>query len=156
MVKGDVTVLHVARGLDGKMVYLVIRQTLPMLKNYLKTAWRNLLRNKAHTAINLSGLSVGLTCGLLILLWLQSELAVDGYHANGVRIYKLYERAYQNNAFTADYDMPAPLWAALEKQIPEIEYAVNTDESAPLRAFRGGNKTAKVAEIGRASWRERV
>ena len=62
---------------------IFMRQTLPMLKNYLKTAWRNLLRNKAHTAINLTGLSVGLTCGLLILLWVQSELAVDSYHVNG-------------------------------------------------------------------------
>jgi hypothetical protein len=116
-----------------------------MLRNYLKTAWRNLLRNKAHTAINLTGLSVGLTCGLLILLWAQSELSVDGYHAHGARIYKLYERAFQNNAFTADYDMPAPLSAALVRQIPGIEYAVNTDELATLHAFRGGNKTAKVA-----------
>ncbi len=69
-----------------------MRQTLPMLKNYLKTAWRNLLRNKAHTAITLNGLSVGLTCGLLIPLWVQSELAIDSYHVNGPELYRVYER----------------------------------------------------------------
>lgn len=116
-----------------------------MLRNYLKTAWRNLLRNKAHTAINLIGLSVGLTCGLLILLWVQSELAVDGYHVNGKRIYKIYEREFQNGVRVADYDMPAPLSEALEKQIPEIEYAANIDEMSTLHALRGGDKTTKVS-----------
>ncbi len=46
-----------------------------MIKNYLKVAWRNLVRNKAHTFINIAGLSDGLACSLcLFLLWVQNEL----------------------------------------------------------------------------------
>jgi len=115
-----------------------------MFTNYLKTAWRHLLRNKAHTIINITGLSVGLTCGLLILLWVQSELDVDGYHVNSVRLYKIYEREYMNNTVTADYDLPAMLAPEIEKRIPEVEFAAGTDEVVDVRTFSAGNKKAKV------------
>ncbi|MBS1501274.1 MAG: hypothetical protein JST32_04385 [Bacteroidetes bacterium] len=53
-----------------------------MIRNCLKVALRNLLKNKAHTFINIACLSVGLACSLLILLWVQSELSVDKFHTN--------------------------------------------------------------------------
>ena len=45
-----------------------------MLKNYIKTAWRNLLNNKFYSAINIAGLTFGLAIGILILIWVQDEL----------------------------------------------------------------------------------
>jgi putative ABC transport system permease protein len=54
-----------------------------MLRNYLSIALRNFWRNKTFSAINILGLALGLTCSLLIFLWVRDEVSVDGYHANG-------------------------------------------------------------------------
>ncbi|MGN8071983.1 ABC transporter permease [Mucilaginibacter sp. SG564] len=60
-----------------------------MLKNYLKTAWRNLLKNKFYSAINIVGLTVGLAIGILILLWVQNELSFDSFHKKAPNIYRM-------------------------------------------------------------------
>lgn len=60
-----------------------------MLKNYLKTAWRNLLKNKFYSAINIIGLTVGLAIGILILLWVQNELSFDSFHKKAPNIYRM-------------------------------------------------------------------
>ena len=56
-----------------------------MLKNYLLVAFRNLWRNKTFSAINIIGLSLGLTCSLLILLWVRDQRSIDTFHANTAR-----------------------------------------------------------------------
>ena len=58
-----------------------------MLKNFFRTAWRNLLANKTFSLINILGLALGLACSLVILLWLQDELDKDRFH--------LYDRKYR-------------------------------------------------------------
>ncbi len=60
-----------------------------MLKNYLKTAWRNLLKNKFYSFINIAGLTAGLVIGVLILLWVQDELSFDSFHKNAGNIYRV-------------------------------------------------------------------
>jgi putative ABC transport system permease protein len=60
-----------------------------MLKNYVKTAWRNLFRNKFYSFINIAGLTAGLAIGILILLWVQDELSFDGFHKNADNIYRV-------------------------------------------------------------------
>ena len=62
-----------------------------MFKNYLTVAVRNLLRNKVYSIINIAGLSVGMACTILILLWVQYELSFDRFHKNADRIYRLTE-----------------------------------------------------------------
>ena len=62
-----------------------------MFSNYIKIAWRNLLRNKSFSVINILGLTIGLACSLLILLWVQDERSVDNFHENGDRLYMIYE-----------------------------------------------------------------
>jgi len=57
-----------------------------MIKNYFLVAWRNLVHNKAFSAINILGLALGMTCSLLILLWVHDERSVDGFHANGPKV----------------------------------------------------------------------
>ncbi len=61
-----------------------------MFKNYLKVTIRNLLKHKTYSLINILGLSVGLACTILILLWVQDELSVDRYHKKGDRIAEAY------------------------------------------------------------------
>ncbi|NUM79340.1 ABC transporter permease [bacterium] len=60
-----------------------------MLKNYLKIAWRNLIRHKGYSLLNISGLSVGIACCLLIVMYVMDELSYDKFHANGERLYRV-------------------------------------------------------------------
>jgi putative ABC transport system permease protein len=60
-----------------------------MISNYIKIAIRNILRHKVYAFINIAGLSVGMACTILILLWVQYELSFDRYHENADRIYRL-------------------------------------------------------------------
>src|SRR5882724_4088411 len=60
-----------------------------MIKNYLKVAWRNLMKNKAFSFINIFGLTVGLTVCLMIFLFIMSEFSVDGFHKKGPNIYRV-------------------------------------------------------------------
>ena len=58
-----------------------------MFRNYLKTAWRNLARYKAYSAINISGLAIGLAVCMLIVLYVGHESSYDQFHKNADRIY---------------------------------------------------------------------
>jgi len=63
-----------------------------MFKNYFKTSWRNLLKNKAHSFINISGLSIGMAVAILIGLWIWDELSFNKYHRNYSRIAQIMTR----------------------------------------------------------------
>lgn len=113
-----------------------------MLKNYFKIAWRNLIKNKSHSFINILGLSVGLACSLLILLWVQNELSMDDFHKNGNRLYTVYERQYYDHKIVGQYNVPGQLSDELKKQIPEIQFASN--EAWPSwNTFQLGEKIIK-------------
>ena len=115
-----------------------------MFKNYFKIAWRNLVKNKAHSFLNIAGLSVGIACSLLILLWVQNELSVDAFHKNGQRLYKVYEREYYNHNIDGNYDTPGPLADELKKVIPEIEDAAMMQVENGQAALQVDSKILKV------------
>lgn len=91
-----------------------------MIKNYFKIAWRNLLRNKGFSLINILGLAAGLTCCLLLTLYLQHELSYDRFHAKGDRIvrvimeYKVGDSGNKGN-FTSTKVFPE-----FKRQFPEV------------------------------------
>ena len=118
-----------------------------MFKNYLKIAWRNLVRNKAHGMINILGLSVGLAFSLLILLWVQQELSVDGFHQNGKQLYSVYERQYFDNQVQANYYTPALLAEELKKKLPDVQYAANAMYDL-LSTFSVGDKSLTFNGVG--------
>jgi putative ABC transport system permease protein len=114
-----------------------------VIKNYLKVAWRNLVRNKAHTFINIAGLSVGLACSLLILLWVQNELNVDAFHKNSGRLFTIYDKFYSAHKPIGTYNTSGVLAAVLKKNIPEIEYATGFGFNGD-HVFRAGDKVLKL------------
>src|SRR5580693_8471305 len=114
-----------------------------MIKNYLLVAWRNMTRNKAFSAINILGLALGMTCSLLILLWVQDERSVDGFHANGKQLYQVYEREYFDGKVVADFPTPALLAAELKRQIPEVQYASSLEWNT-TNTFEAQNKISKM------------
>lgn len=118
-----------------------------MLRNYLKIAWRNLFRNKAFSAINILGLALGMTCSLLIILWVRDERSIDGFHANGRQLYQVYERQYYDGKVEASYPTQGLLAEELKKVIPEIQYASGFERaSAPgtQSTFEAGDKVNKM------------
>ncbi len=119
-----------------------------MFKNYFKTAWRGLIKNKTQSVINIAGLSIGLACSLLILLWVQDELSIDSLHAKGDRLYKVYEREYYKDHIDGNYDTPGLLAEELKRKIPEIEDAVMFEDGNDLTTLRVGDKLLKTSGSG--------
>ena len=95
-----------------------------MIKNYLTVAIRNLMRYKLYTAINVLGLAIGLACGILILLYIQQEFAVDRSHTLGDRIYKVIREQRGSTQTTYEEGTSGPLGPVLEETFPEVETTV--------------------------------
>jgi ABC-type antimicrobial peptide transport system permease subunit len=114
-----------------------------MIKHYFKTAWRTIFRNKAFSAINIMGLALGLTCSLLIMLWVQDERSVDGFHAHGKQLYQVYERQTSDGKTDAGYLTQGLLAGELKRAIPEIQYASSLERNWP-HTFEAGDKLAKM------------
>src|SRR4030095_14754164 len=102
-----------------------------MFKNYLKIAWRNLWRNKSFSAINILGLTIGITCTILILLWVQDELNYDKFQANYDGIYKVMANRDFNNQVFTDENMVMPLAQSVQNEIPQVKQAVVTTHNQP-------------------------
>jgi putative ABC transport system permease protein len=113
-----------------------------MLKNYLKVAMRNLKKEKIFSLINIMGLSLGLACSLLILLWVHSELNMNGFNTRISRIFAVYERQYHDNKVDGQYNTPGPLADELKREIPEIEYACGYTWNEK-KTFEYGDKIIK-------------
>jgi len=95
-----------------------------MLKNYIQTAWRNLLKNKFYSLINIAGLAVGLTVGILILLWVQNETSFDGFHQNAANIYQVNSPVFGGNDRRVWPTTQAPVATYALKQVPGVKNAV--------------------------------
>src|SRR5262245_55100235 len=114
-----------------------------MIKNYFKIAWRNLFRNKGFSATNLLGLTIGMTCTLLIFLWVKDELSYDKFHVNYKNIYQVIaNRDFKNQMFT-DRSMVLPLAKSLQETYPQIKNAVVTTYSRTNVLSAGDKKLTK-------------
>ncbi len=95
-----------------------------MIRNYFLLAWRNLKKNKVFSLINILGLSVGLTCCLLIGFYLHYEFNYDTHHRNGDRVYQLgtvFVRVGGADAESSNANSPAPMAKMMQEVFPEIE-----------------------------------
>ncbi len=104
-----------------------------MLKNYLKIAWRNLVKNKAYSIINITGLAMGLSCFVLITLYVMDELSYDRFFPNANSIYRINADIRFGGA---DLHMPVTsdmMGQLLKKDYPQVEqytriYTFNGDK----------------------------
>jgi putative ABC transport system permease protein len=94
-----------------------------MIKNYFKITWRSLLKNKFHTAINITGMVVGFTIGIAVLLAVYSQLSFDNFHENGDRIYQAYNTYYKQTGDESSPQFGYPAMAAYKAESPGIEKA---------------------------------
>ncbi len=98
-----------------------------MIKNFLKVAFRNLAKNKGFSAINISGLAIGMASAMLILTWIQNEISYDQFHVNKDRIYEAWNRAEFSGNLNCWNTTPKILARTLENDLPEVERAVRVD-----------------------------
>ena len=113
-----------------------------MFKNYLKIAFRNISKNKTFSFINIMGLALGLTCSLLIMLWVKDEYSVDAFHKNGSQLYSVIERQYRDGQIDAFYGGPGILADEMKTVLPEVQYATNYAWNE-LSTFEANNKIIK-------------
>src|ERR1700743_200115 len=108
-----------------------------MLKNYLKTAFRNLLKNKGFTALNVLGLTLGIATCLLIVFYVMDELSYDRYNENASRIYRINNMVRFGGNENTYAGSPAPAGLALKNDFPEIEQAVRLIRADGIQVKKG-------------------
>lgn len=91
-----------------------------MIRNYFKIAWRNLVKNKVFSFINILGLTVGITCCMLITLYVLHEVSYDRYHKNADNIYQLGTTFVQQGKELNMPNTPAPMARAMQMDFPEV------------------------------------
>jgi putative ABC transport system permease protein len=91
-----------------------------MLRSYIKISWRNLLKSKAYSLINISGLAIGLACALAIGLFIRDEYSFDRFHSNAGDIYRVVQQQNQAGELYKVASSPGLLGKALEADFPEV------------------------------------
>ena len=118
-----------------------------MLKNYFKIAWRNLMKNKVFSFINIIGLSVGLTCCMLISLYILNETSFDRYQKNADNIYQLGTEFIGLGNFKKLPNTPAAMGEMMKQNFPEIQQTTRLSklfsEDKTLLQYRPKNGDTK-------------
>lgn len=121
-----------------------------MIKNYFKTAFRSLLRNKSYAFINIAGLAVGIAVCMIIFIIIQFQTSFDQFHPNKDHVYRVLTQSYHADAGTTSYEknLPFQMPAALKTSFTQLEdvtpvYASHNDElqvvdenGTPLKNFK--------------------
>ena len=103
-----------------------------MLHNYLKIAFRSLARNSVYSFINIVGLSIGITCSILILLWVADELTFDTYFSKYDAIYQVKQNSKVDSGISTRPIIPLPLFEILQQQDSRIKNAAITINQTAL------------------------
>ncbi len=106
-----------------------------MLKNYFKTAFRSLTRNRNYTIINIAGMAVGIAVCMMIFIIIQFQTSFDNFHPKKDRIYRVLTEYHHADAGTISYgkSVPFPMPAGLKTAFPQLEqvapiYASHNDQ----------------------------
>ncbi len=121
-----------------------------MLRNYLKVAWRNLVKNKTFSLINIIGLATGLACFLLIALYVLNELSYDRHNKNASRIYRINSDIRfggDEQRLPVTSDMMGPL---LKKDYPQIGEYLRIYNSTGPKLVRKGNEFINESNVAHA------
>ncbi|MEO3405821.1 ABC transporter permease [Mucilaginibacter sp. CAU 1740] len=119
-----------------------------MLKNYIKTAWRNLVRNKFYSIINIAGLTMGLAIGILILLWVQDELSFDSFHKNASNIYRV-ELFGGTGASKQIWQVTvAPMGPLAKQELPAVQNQVRLTNNWFFSLFKYQDKVFNEEGVG--------
>ncbi|MBN8576166.1 MAG: ABC transporter permease [Cytophagales bacterium] len=112
-----------------------------MFENYFKIASRNLLKQKLYSGINIAGLTLGLTCFMVIILYVQHEFSYDNFYPNTDRIYHVYQKQAGNVFMGTDYFAvtPAQLAHVMQEECPEVTHATSVQQTSGLLSHNETN-----------------
>ena len=118
-----------------------------MLKNYFKTAFRSLMRNRSYSIINIAGLAVGIAVCMMIFIIIQYQTSFDEFHTKKDRVYRVLTESHHADAGAITYgkNVPFPMPTGLKTAFPQLEqvapvYASHNDE---LQVFDGNGTPVK-------------
>ena len=114
-----------------------------MLRNYLIVTLRNLLKNKTYSLINIAGLSIGIACSLLILLWVFDELSFDRLHPKVDRLYQVWVNATFDGKINSWNSLPLPTYEGLKTEDNNIKSTAATDWGGEHLLTVGENRINK-------------
>lgn len=125
---------------NGQVIYKTLVSTRDMIRNYVKVAFRNLLRQKGFSVINVFGLSLGLTCCLLIAVYVVHELSYDRYHKNVGQIYRVVEDIIRSHQTVSIASTAGPVAPHLLRDFPEVLRAVRIRSATTMLVQFGENR----------------
>ena len=111
-----------------------------MIKNYLKTTFRSLLKNRSYSFLNIAGLGIGIACASLIFLWVQDELTYNHNFSKRDNIYTIYENQTYNGKISTFHATPGLMAKAIKTEIPGIKNAARMDGMG-MQLFALGDKS---------------
>jgi putative ABC transport system permease protein len=111
-----------------------------MIKNYLKIAWRNLLKNKGFTTINIIGLSLGIGCFIVIAMYVTDELSYDQHHENADRTFRIHSDIKFGGTDMSVAVSADPMGEALKNDYPEVEEYVRLYASGGSKLIKKGSE----------------
>jgi putative ABC transport system permease protein len=103
-----------------------------MIKNYIKIAWRNLLKHKSFSLVNICGLAIGIAACLIIFIYIRHELTFDQYNKNADRIARITCTVHAPESDIVMAPTPALLSTTLQKDYPEVEAAVRLERTKAI------------------------
>ncbi|MEO6548744.1 MAG: ABC transporter permease [Ferruginibacter sp.] len=121
-----------------------------MIKNYLKIAWRNLVKNKTFSFINIAGLAIGLGSFLLIALYVADELSYDRYNENADRIYRVNSDIRFGGTDLKLAACSDPMGATLKRDYPQVEEFVRFYNSNGSKLVKKGNDFINEPQVTHA------
>ncbi|WP_343321293.1 ABC transporter permease [Sphingobacterium multivorum] len=110
-----------------------------MIKNFIKTALRNLWKTKGYSFLNIFGLAVGIAAASLIFLWVESQLGYNDNFANKKNIYVVKSKQIYDGATYVFESTPGPFAQSVAKEIPGIKHAVRMSWNSPMLFSVGDN-----------------
>lgn len=117
-----------------------------MIKNYFKIAWRNLVRQRLYSLINISGLAIGLAVCMLIMLYVAHEHSYDRFHKNGDKIYTLHATIkLGSNVVNMEY-MSYGTGPVIKQNVPKVEGYMRTMDCGQVIAFNPRTPDIKFAD----------
>jgi len=109
-----------------------------MIRNYLKIAFRTILKQKSYTVLNVTGLSLGMAASLLILQYVKYERSFDTFHANAENIYRIQYNVYHNGALNFESAVAVPaITPMIKKNFPEVEEVCRVIPRSAVMSYEG-------------------
>ncbi|MDW3193340.1 MAG: ABC transporter permease [Cytophagales bacterium] len=112
-----------------------------LLANYLKVSWRNIMRQKRYSFFNVVGLVIGITCFILVSVFVAHERSFDGFYENVDNIYHIFDHSPEDTYLGSSYYAvtPAQLASTLVADYPEVQHATTVAEGKSLLSYNDEN-----------------